>query len=192
MIRRLRCRAERAWLNALRRVFRFDAWHANAPYACRPYKRRVVEMANSLQAHIVVEVGCGLGDILSRVNAQHRYGLDLDPRVIKAARFLHPRQIEWIAGTTAELHERIASFAFVDCLIMVNWIHNLSSDELAAVLEPFLRKTRYLIVDALDQNAPASYRFKHDFGFLTGIATQRAAIRVPNEPRQFLLFQTSV
>lgn len=191
MIRRLRCRAERAWLNAIRRVFGFDAWHANAPYTCRPYKKRVVELANSLRPHTVVEVGCGLGDIVSRVEAQCRYGLDLDSRVIKAARFLHPRGIEWISGTAAALDERLASFAFIDCLIMVNWIHSVSAEDLAAKLEPLWARTRYLILDSVDQDAPASYRVRHDFAFLDGKAVQLAAVRVPDEPRRFLLFKTT-
>jgi SAM-dependent methyltransferase len=192
MLNRLRCRFERAWLGAIRRVFRFDAWHANSPYACRPYKKRVVELANSLRPLTVVEIGCGLGEILSRINAQNRYGLDLDARVIRAARFLHPRRIVWIAGTAAELDQGMAPIELIDCLIMVNWIHNLSSEELAATLAPLLPRTRYLILDSVDQNAPASYRVRHDFAFLTGEATQLAAVRVPDEPRRFLLFRTSV
>ena len=191
MVGRIRCHFERMWLGAIRRVFRFDAWHANAPYACRPYKKRVVDLANSLSPNTVVEVGCGLGEIVTRINAQNRYGLDSDARVIRAARFMHPRGIVWIAGAAATLQQRMGPVAFIDCLIMVNWIHNLSSEELAATLVPLLPKTRYLIVDAVDQDAPASYRVKHDFAFLTGQATRLAAVRVPDEPRSFLLFQTS-
>jgi SAM-dependent methyltransferase len=192
VVRRIRCHFERAWFRAIRRVFRFDAWHANAPYSCRPDKKSVVDLANSLHPNTVVEVGCGLGEILSRINARNRYGLDLDARVIRAARFLHPRGIVWIAGAAATLQQRMGSVAFIDCLIMVNWIHNLSSEELAAALVPLLPKTRFVIVDAMDQNAPASYRVKHDFAFLTGQATRLAAVRVPDEPRSFLLFRTSV
>jgi SAM-dependent methyltransferase len=191
MAGRMRCRLERLWLGALRCVFRFDAWHANAPYACRPYKKSVIDLANSVHPTTVVEVGCGLGDIVSRIRAENRYGFDLDARVIRAARFLHPRGTAWIVGNAAKIGEQNLPVTLIDCLIMVNWIHNLSSEELAATLAPLLSKTRYLIVDAVDQNAPASYRVKHDFGFLGGVATQLAAIRVLDEPRRFLLFRTS-
>jgi SAM-dependent methyltransferase len=186
---RMRCLMERAWLEALRRIFRFDAWHANAPYACRPYKKSVIDLANSLHPTTVVEVGCGLGDIVSRIQAENRYGLDLDARVIRAARFLHPRHVAWIVGGAAKLGEQEPPILAVDCLIMVNWIHNLSVDELASTLAPLLPKTRHLIVDAVDQDAPASYRVRHDFGFLSGKATQLAAIRVSGEPRRFLLWR---
>jgi len=192
MARWIQCRMQRAWLTAMRYVFRFDAWHADAPYACRVYKGCVVDLANSLRPTTVVEVGCGLGEILSRINARDRYGVDSDVRVIRAARFLHPRRIVWIHGTAAGLDQRIGPAVLIDCLIMVNWIHNLSPEELAATLAPLLPRTRYVILDAVDQSAPASYRVRHDFAFLSGQATQYAALRVPDEPRRFLLFRTLV
>ena len=185
----MRCRVERMWLGALRRVFRFDAWHANAPYACRPYKKSVIDLANSVHPTTVVEVGCGLGDIVSRVRAENRYGLDLDARVIRAARFLHPRGTVWIPGGAAKVGEQAPPVPFIDCLIMVNWIHNLSPQELAATLAPLLPRTGHLIVDAVDDDAPASYRVRHDFLFLSGAATQLAAVRVSGEPRRFLLWR---
>jgi SAM-dependent methyltransferase len=189
MASRMRCRVERIWLGALRQVFRFDAWHASAPYACRPYKKSVIDLANSVHPSTVVEVGCGLGDIVSRVQAKNRYGLDLDARVIRAARFLHPLGIVWTACAAAELDAQIVPVALIDCLIMVNWIHNLTSEELAAMLVPLLSRVRFLIVDAVDENAPASYRTKHDFAFLIGKATLLSSSRVLDEPRRFLLFR---
>jgi len=192
MVQAMRCQFARAWLSALRCVFGFDPWHARATYACRPYKKCIVDLANSLHPVTVVEVGCGLGEILGRINAENRFGVDLDARVIRAARFLRPRRIVWMVGSAAKLDERIAPAGLIDCLIMVNWIHNLSSAELASTLAPLLPRTRHLILDSVDYDAPASYRVKHDFVFLAGMATQVAAIRVSGEPRRFLLFRTSV
>ena len=70
---------DRLWLKALCRVFRFDPWHAAAPYSCRPYKSQVVALANSLRPAVALEIGCGLGDILSRVDARERIGLIVMP-----------------------------------------------------------------------------------------------------------------
>lgn len=190
MLGRIRCRFDRVWLNVLRRVFRFDAWHANAPYSCRPYKKCIVDLANSLHPLAVVEVGCGLGEILSRIRADRRYGLDLDGQVVRAARFLHPRGVAWIVGTVSDIEGCLAAGTFIDCLIMVNWIHNVSPDDLASALAPLLPRTRHLILDAVDESAAASYRVKHDFAFLAGQAIQIAAVRVADEPRRFLLYRT--
>jgi hypothetical protein len=173
-------------LRFLRLLFRFEAWHASAPYSCRAYKRAVVELANALHPAVAVEVGCGLGDIISRVKAAVRIGIDRDAPVIRAARVLHWRG-RWIQGDgrcVSQLpHSRI------DCLIMVNWIHSLSADDLAALLLPLLPMTRYLILDAIDVDGPVSYRYKHDFGFLAALTRRVRTARVTDEPRTFLVLE---
>jgi hypothetical protein len=186
---RLRCRGTRLWLGALRAVFGFDRWHAAAPYACRPYKGAVVALANALRPAVAVEVGCGLGDIISRVSAAECVGIDADARVIRAARFLH-RRGRWIHGESSCVPRLFPGPRRIDCLIMVNWIHRLSPEELARLLHPLLATTRYLILDAVDAEAPQSYRHRHDFGFLGAAARRVSSVRVPGEPRTFTLFET--
>lgn len=186
---RVRCRCERSWLGAVRRVFKFDPWHVSATYACRPYKRRVVEIVNSLRPGLVAEVGCGLGDILTRIRASERIGVDLDAAVIRAARFLHPRAAHWIHGDASALATAVPAGRRVDCLIMVNWIHNLSPAVLHDCLLPLLNRVDHLVVDAIDADASGSYRYRHDFAFLAAHCVRVSALRVPGEPRTFLTFR---
>jgi SAM-dependent methyltransferase len=185
----VRCRIDRVWLGGLRRVFGFDSWHAEAPYSCRSYKRKIVELANSFEPSTVVEVGCGLGDILSRVRAGERFGFDSDAGVIRAARFLHPGKVHWIHGDATRVAHAIPVRCRIDCLIMVNWIHNLKPEQLEALLVPLLPRTQYLILDAIDAAGPVSYRFKHDFGFLTSFTQRVSVTRVALEPRSFIVFK---
>ena len=184
-----RCRLERLWLSSLRPLFGFDAWHAAAPYCCRGYKKAVVELANGLRPGRAVEVGCGLGDIITRIKAGERIGIDVDAKVLRAARFLHPGRV-WIQAGAAGFAQFGSPERRIDCLIMVNWIHTLSSEELAEVLLPNLSKIRYLIVDAVDAHGPPSYRYKHDFAFLGLEARQISATRVKGEPRTFLVYES--
>ena len=186
---RLRCQCERTWLRGVQHLFRFDAWHASAPYSCRPYKKRVAELANSLQPQAVVEVGCGLGDILSHVKARERFGFDNDAAVIRAARFLHPRRIHWIRGDASSVALAMPGERPIDCMIMVNWIHNLSAEQLAACLLPLLPRIGHLILDAIDADGPPSYRFKHDFAFLAPFTVRTSSARVTGEPRSFIVFK---
>ena len=187
----LRCRTTRLVLGLLRFLFGFDRWHVSAPYPCRPYKRQVVELVNSLRPTTVVEIGCGLGDIVSRVSAVERFGIDIDPRVIRAARFLHPLRARWIHGDGSAVEGLVPTERGVDCVIMVNWIHNLSPDELASVLRPLLPLARFLVLDAIDPDGPESYRFKHDFSFLSGTARRISVTHAVNEPRRFVLLQVA-
>jgi hypothetical protein len=188
---KLRCRIDRLGLSALRLLFGFDRWHASAPYSCRPYKRLVVELANSLQPSIAVEVGCGLGDIISRLKAVDRFGIDSDLRVIRAARFLHGGRGFWFHGDGTTIQRVVSQALTIDCLIMVNWIHNLSPENLSEYLLPLLPRTRYLILDAVDADGPNSYRHKHDFEFLSGVTRRLSASRVYGEPRSFVVFEVT-
>jgi len=185
----LHCRCERLWLRGLRMVFQFDAWHASAPYACRPYKRKIVELVNALEPATVVEVGCGLGEILSRIRANERFGFDADRAVIRAARFLHGGKVHWINADLAAVATLLPEKRRIDCLIMVNWIHNLSPEQLWVCLRPLLSRIKWLVLDAIDRDGPASYRFKHDFAFLAAVTERNSIIRVPNEPRSFIIFK---
>jgi len=185
----LRCRLDRLGLYALRLIFRFDPWHANAPSSCRPYKRIVVGLANSLRPSIVVEIGCGLGDIVGRVEAAERIGIDVDSRVIRAARFLHHGRGRWVHGDASCVPRLIAEQSEIDCLIMVNWIHSLSPRQLSELLLPLLPRTRHLILDAIDADGPPTYRYKHNFDFLPAGTRRLTVARALGEPRSFILFE---
>lgn len=188
---RIRRALDRLWLRALCCVFHFDAWHAGAPYSCRAYKSQVVALANSVSPGIVVEIGCGLGDILSRIDADERIGADIDAGVIRAARVLHPFGATWIHGDASAAVRFLPEGKTVDCLILVNWIHGLSAEVLGDMLAPLLRRTGYLIVDAINPDGPSSYRHKHDFSFLASIAQRVSIVPVPGESRSLLLFKVS-
>jgi hypothetical protein len=182
--RLLRRRIDRIWLGLLARYFGFNAWHARAPFSCRPYKQTVVDLVNGLTPRVVVEVGSGLGDLLSRIDAVERHAYDVDPGVVRAGRFLHGRRVTFVLGDATTVTQ-----ARIDVLVMVNWIHNLSPSNLEQLLLPLVARTRYLVLDAIDTDAPGSYRYKHDFAFLDGVAERLSVTRPPDEPRGFHLFR---
>ena len=186
---KLRCHIDRLGLRLLQLIFGFDRWHVGAPYSCRPYKAVVIELANALRPSVIVEAGCGLGDIISRVDAIDRFGIDTDARVIRAARILHFGRGLWIHGDVDCIQSVVPWERTIDCLIMVNWIHNLSPERLAEILLPLLPRTTFLILDAIDADGPSSYRYKHDFGFLAGLVCKLSESRVTGEPRSFVVFE---
>lgn len=186
LLRAARIGIDRLWLTILSQGFGFHPWHAEAPTSARPYRHTVADLVNGLQPRTVVEVGCGLGYVLKLVNAPYRFGYDVDEGAIKAARFLHGRKISFVRGDlTAVSHPHI------DVLILVNWIHEISPEELLRLIEPLLSCTDYLVLDAIDPDESIDYRFKHDFAFL-GSRVQRISVaRTRNEGRSFQLFKVT-
>lgn len=180
-----RITADRIAVAALARVYGFPAsWHP--PTSARPYRCTVARLVNSVQPRVVCEVGCGLGSILTRVDAPVRVGFDIDPAVIRAAKLLRGRKIEFHEGSLGAV-----SLAQMDVLLLVNWIHEVSAAELERDLAPLLGRTKYLVLDAIDASNSFGYRYKHDFAFLAGKARQLAVARHPPEGRSFQLFEVS-
>jgi hypothetical protein len=171
-------------LRLLQRLYGFNRWHADAPLSARPYRRTVAEIVNGLRLESVVEVGCGLGAVLSLVNARHRHGYDLDAGAIRAARLIRSRDIFFTQGDMSCVREHE-----IDVLILVNWIHDFSPEQLAIWLQPLIPRTRYLLLDAIDADNPLNYAFKHDFSFLLGTSKIVDEARTEGEGRRFLLFQ---
>ena len=172
---------EQLILRILSKIFKFDSWHVYASITARPYRLSLSQIVNELNEKTVVEVGCGLGEILIRIKAENIYGLDIDYGVIKAAKFLHGSKVKFIHGGLEDI-----KLSRVDVLILVNWIHEISPTDLEEQLTPILSRTKYLLMDALDSDVPG---YKHDFHFLHSKTELLLNQRTENEKRSFILFK---
>ena len=174
---------DRSVIFALSKIYRFPAaWHP--PTSMRPYRIAVAEAINAMHPKVVCEVGCGLGSILSRVRAPVRIGYDVAPGVLRAASLIRSRSIDFRAGSI-----NAVDLAYIDVLVLVNWIHEVSPQDLEHMLISLLPRTRYLMLDAIDADNAFGYRFKHDFCFLEGKAELLSSTRVEGEGRSFSLYK---
>ncbi|MBX3606817.1 MAG: class I SAM-dependent methyltransferase [Piscinibacter sp.] len=150
----LSCLVKKVRYRALARRYGFDPWHARSPFECRAYKREVVRLADSLQPGATLEVGCGLGEIVSRVARGQRFGFDIDAAVIPAARHLHGDRCQFEAAgiaDTEKIRACIGRSAGADLLIMVNWAHALAWPELSEHVRRLADSLsiRHLIMDTI-------------------------------------------
>jgi len=156
------CVLTKAWLHLVWLVYRFDRWHATAPICCRPYKAQVVDLASSLRPESVLEIGCGLGEIVSRIDSPRRFGADIDRGVLRAAAALHGG----VRYAAASLEDSQGLGALTggraEVLVMVNWPHTVAFDVLAPAITALhdLLGLRYLIMDAIVEGTPG-YRHSH-------------------------------
>ncbi len=146
----------------LRFFYRFDPWHASAPYACREYKHRAVALAASIAPRTVVDIGCGLGEVVARIPAVQRYGLDPAAAVIRAARLLFGRRATFgVASVTEAAAIRGAvSEGEIDLLIMLNWPHGMEIGKLAGAVASLdhLIPVRSILIDTVRPGAiPGSH-----------------------------------
>jgi len=116
----------------LQRQFGFHPWHVQSPYLRRSYKARVVKLVNGFHPETVVEIGCGLGEIVARTTARHRFGFDCEPAAVTAASFQNGRHTGFHLGDLRkpEVIARVVQRP-IDVLVAVNWPHMLPIEEIA-------------------------------------------------------------
>lgn len=173
-----------AHLSLLRRRYGFDRWHIN-PIQWRPYAIEACRYMRDLVAreglNTVVEVGCGLGEILCRIPAARLAGYDLDEAALRLARRWHS-EIAFHAGSFADVRE-----GEIGLLIAVNFPHNIPPEELRRHFQTVLEnnRVRYILVDAV------RYRYYHDYDeILRGLARRVWESRKFASDRQLLCYQT--
>jgi trans-aconitate methyltransferase len=137
----------------MQKVYKFEDWHTN-PIELRPYALDIVKECNNLCLERAVEVGCGIGEIIGRLNCPERTGLDIEPHALMAAMSLNPR-CHFKKGTFKD----VDGTNEVDILIAVNFPHNIPPKELK---DEFKRLTErvsigYIVVDKV------MYRYYHDW-----------------------------
>jgi SAM-dependent methyltransferase len=173
-----------ALLSGLRLLFGFAPWHSQSPSSARPYRIGLAALVNDLKPKCVVEVGCGLGAILSRIESDRRFGYDTDAGVVRAARLLHGRSIRFVQGGFEQITQ-----TDIDVLIAVNWPHEFAPEQLERWIMPLLPSVKYLLVDAIEASSPLAYNYYHDFSFLDGTAEQLFADSFGEDHRRFLLYK---
>ena len=137
-------------------LYSFDPWHYKVIYYSNNYFKCVVDLANSLQVDNVCEIGVGLGNIIARISAKNKLGLDIDKKVVKASKFLN-KNIPLIVGDFLSLINLNKKF---DLVICVNFIHNIPSTELYQHFNQL--NTRYIICDQIVFGTK-NYKFSHSF-----------------------------
>lgn len=115
----------------------------------------------------VVEIGCGLGDILRNINFKEKYGYDKQMEVLNALNFLNKfyskkkriklSQLQFGKGSIQGKH---------DAIILVNWIHKVPNDILQNSLKDFYRNNLNpggeIIIDSISGGKDV-YPYQHDF-----------------------------
>jgi len=171
------CIVKKALFHILWLAYRFDRWHATAPFCCRPYKSQVIKLAHSLKPRKVVEIGCGLGEIISRIDAPVRFGFDIDEGALRAARLLN-RKVFFHRGALGETEKMVAATGSdLDLLIMVNWVHNVPFEQVASAVRALRERAdlRFLIIDRILPGKPG-FSYCHSPTQLVTLGTIEASV----------------
>ncbi len=136
-------------------------WHY-LPKEAKPYSMDIVKILMALvkPEDLVVEIGCGLGEILACAPARHRFGFDLNKHILDAGRYLHRSQnLSLAEGTFADVEKR--GIRDMDFLLCLQFLHLIPTEEVKRLLQDFFSKhpVRFLFIDTV----PVENAFAHDW-----------------------------
>lgn len=117
------------------RIARLDAaaeWRERHVAFRRYYNEQIRRLVGSLVAPRgrVLEIGCGLGDLIAEIDASRRVGIDVSPRMIELAKQRHPGLEVHIADVETDDLARIVGGPF-DTILLTDAIGLLDDIQLA-------------------------------------------------------------
>ena len=163
-------------------IFRVDWWHASLLYH-RPYARDIISELNKRpKRRSILELGCGLGEIIGNSRYQKRYFFDISVRVLRAARFLQIisfRDSLNVYKVFDLLEDTVDDQIKLDSIVLVNFTHGYDRKDLYPCLERLinvnLNRGGVLIFDVIENN-PA-YKNNHAISDLIGVDKFRIEVR---------------
>ena len=113
----------------LRKIYKLKPWHDD-PLNAKPYAAYIVKNINSRieeeNIRSVVEIGCGLGDIIGNINLHRgKIGYDITRETVKCARLLHPTTSFQVGSYDS------VQVGKIDLLIIAGVLHRISDEELS-------------------------------------------------------------
>lgn len=151
-------------------IFCFDKWHLSI-LSDRPYAMDIILYLNAKPEEFrtnLLEIGCGLGDILQNVKFTRKQGFDSEKNVISAASLISIIQLK------TDIQYKMFSFPGdeikdkYDCIVMVNWVHHIHPDILKRKVCQYLNKhllpNGEIIIDTVQNK---SYEYNHSIAYLT-------------------------
>lgn len=152
-------------------LLRIDKWHE---YSDKNYVDYTVKVANMIlendkvsscdEDSCAIEVGCGLGDIVSNIRYKKKIGFDVNKRIVIGAKILHPTVV-FKTGSFETIKGKK-----IKCLIIVNILHFLEPEYVNKNIHELLEDNivEYIIIDELRNTEGTEYKYEYDGSRLFG------------------------
>ncbi len=164
---KLRCLIQRIQYRIKLRKYYIDKWYLKGTYFCREYKMKSLNIINHLKPDIFIDIGCGLGEILERVDlpSQRKIGFDKNTKLIgpisilNKNNFLYFSKVDQLFNYAIKLKKSYKGLVIIS---MLNFSHTLSEEELLKTLEMYKKQIGpfLLIIDNINEIA-IEYKYNH-------------------------------
>ena len=150
-------------LKKLQKKYQFDSWNLY-PFEHREYAMWIINhinkqiLNNDKSKTNIVEIGCGLGEIISNLEVESKTGYDISESVIEAARELNKcKNTQFMVGSFDSIINQT-----IDVLIVVNFTAMISPEILTEWFTKLLEKNHVyrIIVECIDEER---YTYLHNY-----------------------------
>ncbi len=139
---------------------KINNWHLYNNLNTRPYKKDIIDFCNSKNFEIVLDYGCGFGDIIREINSKKKYAYDNDPNIIKISKMLFSNNVDFLyKRDLIELKKNK-----IDCVLFINFLHDYDEEEVKKIINPYIG-SKFILLDAINLNVKG-FRYFHDYKFL--------------------------
>lgn len=166
------CRSNKVKYYILQKLFKFHKWHMT-PVEERPYGMVVIKWCNrilmkdqNLKRKTIVEIGCGLGDILAKIDAprENKTGYDIDEKAIRAAKIAHPGIRFQVGRFAPDIRGK-----YISILICVNFLYSLDTENVRKEFQRLVLNNdiQYILTETMCPVTP-NYPYSHDMDEILG------------------------
>jgi len=181
IIRILKVICSRIYLRILSIDLKVPNWHLNATFHAREYKSKVIKILHRFSSYdnCFIEVGCGTGDLISRINIEKKLGIDIDKNVLSLCNRLHP-EIDTICVDIFSEFNTLKNFIEnksnkkITFVVMINWLHMYSETKANLLIERILSINNdiFVLTDIYSRpefSIKADNKVKHNFNNLPNV-----------------------
>ena len=144
-----------------------DNWHLNGTFHCRNYKILALEIIKNFNPKLYIDIGCGLGEILSRVslNTNYKLGFDKDIYLQEAHFRLKKNKFKYF-NNEDNMIKHISKLNLskndLKVISMLNFLHKISPEDFKNIINKYYEKfgSYILVVDAIS-NKGKEYTYDH-------------------------------
>ena len=142
-----------------------DPWHLKGTFQCRIYKKLAYKLVMELEPSLYIDIGCGLGEILSKIKlpAHQKIGLDIGKGIGKSITKINKNKFIFFENEK----NLINYFTKINdekkiVITMLNFCHNISHNDLVRRLEIY-KKTlgKYILIIDNIFTRSKEYRYDH-------------------------------
>jgi SAM-dependent methyltransferase len=180
---------KRIYFIFLVKKYKIEKWHIS-PLESRIYAIEIVNLINNVAKNenwsCVVEIGCGIGEIIRNLNIEKKIAYDLDENVIKVARLLDKKNsVSFNKGSFKNVDQ-----FFFNCLITVNFIHMIESEELKLLYKELLSNS--IVENVLVDSVGNSYKYQHNFDLILPSSYEKKLSLGPFKSDRYILLYKKI